>query len=257
MKIATWNVNSIKARLPLVLEWAQKHEPDLLLLQELKGESAGFPYLEFEALGYKAHVAGQKAYNGVALLSRKPVINAILSLPGDPTDCQARYVEAQLGNMMVASLYLPNGNPVDTEKFSYKLEWMRRLKERASFWLKKERPVVLGGDFNVIPEDRDVYTPESWRNDALFRSETLSAWRSLCYLGYYDAFRVLHPNEEQAFSFWDYQGGAWPRNLGLRIDHFLLSPESLSRLISCEIDKTQRAEAKASDHVPVMIELKD
>ncbi|MEI8393984.1 MAG: exodeoxyribonuclease III [Rhodospirillaceae bacterium] len=260
MKIATWNVNSIRARLPVVTGWVEANRPDVLLFQELKCETAVFPRESFEALGYEAAVLGQKAYNGVALLARRPLeISDILEgLPGEESDAQARYLEATVGGIRVASLYLPNGNPVDTDKYPYKLRWLARLRARAAALLATERPFVLGGDYNVIPEPEDVYSPDDWREDALFRLETRLAWRALVNLGLTEAYRALHPHragQAPAYSFWDYQAGCWPRNQGLRIDHFLLSPVAADRLVACTIDSRPRGLDKASDHVPVVVEL--
>ncbi len=255
MRIATWNVNSVKARLPNILGWIRESAPDVLLLQELKGETDTFPRLEFEALGYKAAVVGQKAYNGVAILSRHELYDIVDHLPGDETDSQARYVEATVQGVRIASLYAPNGNPVDSAKYPYKLDWMKRLTAQATRLLENEQAVVLGGDFNVIPAEDDVYDPKGWEQDALFRPETRAAFRALLHLGYTDAFRALHPHQKQAYTFWDYQAGAWARDNGLRIDHFLLSPEAVDRLKVIHIDRAPRGLDKASDHTPVVVEL--
>ena len=226
VKIATWNVNSIKARLGHVLEWLKAAAPDVVLLQELKGVAENFPLMEIEDAGYAAAVAGQKTYNGVAILSRTPLEDVTIGLPGDDSDSQARYVEAvtRLDGRMVriASIYLPNGNPVDTEKFTYKLRWMDRLTDHARALLALEEPVVLGGDYNVIPEDGDVWEPDLWRDDALFRMEVRRKFREILNLGYTESYRALH-SELGRYSFWDYQGGAWQKDNGLRIDHLLLS----------------------------------
>ncbi|MCZ6848391.1 MAG: exodeoxyribonuclease III [Alphaproteobacteria bacterium] len=258
MKIATWNVNSIRARLPRVLEWLDGAKPDVALLQEIKTVDEGFPRLEIEDLGYDVAVAGQKTYNGVAILSRAPLEDATFGLPGDDADDQARYVEAvtRLDGRMVriASIYLPNGNPVDTEKFAYKLRWMDRLRDHARALLALEEPVVLGGDYNVIPEDGDVWDPDRWRDDALFRMEVRRKFREILNLGYVESYRALH-SELGRYSFWDYQGGAWQKDNGLRIDHLLLSPQAADLLAACEIDKAPRGKAKPSDHTPVWCEL--
>lgn len=257
MKIATWNVNSVKARLPNVLSWLTAVAPDVVLLQEIKCETASFPALEFEQLGYRVHAVGQKSYNGVAILSRLPVEDLIERLPGEPEDPQARYVEGTVGGLRIASLYLPNGNPVGSEKYPYKLRWMERLKDHAQELLAREVPFVLGGDYNVIPAAEDVYDPEGWSEDALFRRETREKFREILNLGLTEAFRALHPAARHAYSFWDYQAGAWPRDLGLRIDHFLLSPQAADRLAACTIDRGPRGQEKASDHTPVLLELAD
>lgn len=255
MKIATWNVNSAKARLPNITDWLRDAAPDVVLFQEIKCETAAFPAAAFEELGYHVHAVGQKAYNGVAILSRSPVTDIITRLPGEVEDEQARYVEGTIDGMRIASLYLPNGNPVDTEKYPYKLRWMERLRLHAADLLRSGQPVVLGGDYNVIPAAEDVYDPVGWRDDALFRQETRLKFQEILALGYTEAFRALHPGLVPAYSFWDYQAGAWPRNNGLRIDHFLLSPQAADRLVACDIDKGPRGREKASDHTPVLLTL--
>ncbi|HYE51167.1 MAG TPA: exodeoxyribonuclease III [Azospirillaceae bacterium] len=257
MRIATWNVNSVKARLPNVLAWLSKASPDVVLFQEIKCETAAFPRAEFEALGYRCEVVGQKSYNGVALLSRQPAEDVVYRLPGEPEDEQSRYVEATVAGVRIASLYLPNGNPVGTEKYPYKLRWMGRLKAHAADLLAREVPVVLGGDYNVIPGPEDVYDPLAWSTDALFRPETRAKFREILNLGLVEAFRALHPTEAHAYSFWDYQAGAWQRDRGLRIDHFLLSPQAADRLLDCRIDRGPRGEEKASDHTPVLLDIAD
>ena len=259
VKIATWNVNSVKARLPNVLGWLKEASPDVVLLQEIKCQTDGFPRLEIEDLGYNCAVVGQKSYNGVAILSHSPLEDVTERLPGGAGDDHARYVEAvtAFGDLVVrvASIYLPNGNPVDTEKFTYKLAWLERLREHAASLLKLEEVVVLGGDYNVIPTEDDVYDPEAWANDALFRPETRAAFRRVVNLGYTEAFRTLHPNDVHRYTFWDYQAGAWNKDFGLRIDHLLLSPQAADRLTACEIDRKERGREKASDHVPIWCEL--
>lgn len=257
MRIATWNVNSVKARLPNVLAWLDKAGPDVVCLQEIKCETGNFPAKDFEAMGYEVHAVGQKSYNGVALLSKLPVTDLLTRLPGEPEDEQARYVEGTVAGVRIASLYLPNGNPVGSEKYPYKLRWMDRLKDHAQSLLKQEIPFVLGGDYNVIPEGRDCYDPAAWSEDALFRRETRAKFRDIVNLGLTEAFRALHPTAEHAYSFWDYQAGAWPRDLGIRIDHFLLSPQAADRLVACDIDREPRGQEKASDHTPVVVELTD
>lgn len=253
--IATWNVNSVKARLDNVLDWIGSAAPDVLLLQELKCMDEAFPFAALEGAGYACHVHGQKAYNGVALLSKLPVSDVMRGLPGDETDAQARYIEATIaGQIRVASLYLPNGNPVDTEKYPYKLAWMDRLYDRAQTLLGCGLPVVLGGDYNICPGDEDVYDPAGWANDALCRPESRARFRALLHLGYTEAFRAVN-KEPNRYSFWDYQAGAWPKDNGLRIDHFLLSPTAADALERCEIDRGPRGKEKASDHTPVMCHL--
>ena len=256
MKIATWNVNSIKVRLSHVLAWLESAKPDVLCLQEIKCEAADFPSLELKGLGYYAEVVGQRAYNGVALLSREPMRDVAAGLPGDPSDSHARYLEGTVGDVRVASIYLPNGNPSNSDKFPYKLAWMRRLSARAQELLRSELPVVLAGDYNVCPADADVYDPEGWRDDALCRPESRAQFRSLLNLGYTDAFRVFHA-EPHRYSFWDYQAGRWNRDEGLRIDHLLLSPQAADKLTAADIDKAPRAADKASDHTPVWCTLSE
>ena len=255
MKIATWNVNSVRARLPNVLDWLAKAKPDVLLMQEIKCETSAFPAMEFAAAGYKTQVLGQKAYNGVAIASLHPIEDVQEGLPDAGEDTQARYLEATIKGVRVASLYLPNGNPAGTDKYTYKLDWMARFKCRAAELLRQEKAVVLGGDYNVIPAELDVYDPVGWEQDALYLPQTRAAFRDILHLGYTEIFRALHP-DKRAYSFWDYQGGAWQQDQGLRIDHFLLSPEAVDRCAGCEIDRTPRGQDKASDHTPVIVEIK-
>jgi exodeoxyribonuclease III len=256
MKIATWNVNSLKARLPNVLAWLEINRPDVVCLQEIKTEAASFPELELRGLGYHLEVLGQKSYNGVALLSRLPATEVLRGLPGDTGDEQARYIEAMIGGVRIASIYLPNGNPVGTDKYPYKLAWMDRLREHARGLLAAEIPFVLAGDYNVCPTDDDVYDPIGWREDALCRPESRARFRALLHLGLTDAFRALHP-EPNRYTFWDYQAGRWYRDEGLRIDHFLLSPQTIDRLIACDVDREPRGREKASDHTVVWCEIAD
>ena len=250
MKIATWNVNSIKVRLAHVLSWLESAQPDALCLQEIKCTSDEFPALELKGLGYNAVVSGQKTYNGVALLAKDEPRDVRIGLAGDPSDTQSRYIEATVGGVRVASIYLPNGNPVESDKFPYKLAWMERLMARARELLAGEMPAVLAGDYNVAPTDADVYDPEAWRGDALCRPESRRAFRTLVNAGFTDAFRVFHP-EPHRYSFWDYQAMRWNRDEGLRIDHLLLSPQAADRLTAADIDKAPRGRDKASDHTPV------
>ncbi|RMD62024.1 MAG: exodeoxyribonuclease III [Alphaproteobacteria bacterium] len=250
VKIATWNVNSIKARLANVLDWLDSAEPDVLLLQEIKTLENNFPRLEFETRGYNLLIVGQKAYNGVAIASRDKLHKPLTRLPGERADEQARYAEATTFGVRVASLYLPNGNPMGGDKYDYKLRWMARLRRHAIDLLASEQPVVLGGDYNVIPAPEDVYDPAGWENDALYALETRRAFRAIVHLGLSDAFRALHP-DERAYTYWDYQGMAWSNDHGLRIDHLLLSPQAADRLESCHIDRAPRGCDKASDHTPI------
>ena len=254
VKIATWNVNSIKARLPNLLAWLESAKPDVLLLQELKCVEENFPRLEIESLGYHVATVGQKSYNGVAILSRQPIEDALGRLPGEPEDEQARYLEAATFGLRVASIYLPNGNPTDSEKYPYKLRWMARLEAHVRNLLMSEQPVLLGGDYNICPSDVDVYDPERFRNDALCRPESRQAFRRLVNLGLTEAWRALHETPH-VYSYWDYTGGAYENDNGLRIDHFLLSAQAADRLLSCEIDRAPRGEQKASDHTPVICDL--
>ncbi|MGB0683631.1 MAG: exodeoxyribonuclease III [Magnetovibrionaceae bacterium] len=257
MKIATWNVNSVKARTQHLLDWVQLAEPDVVLLQELKCQDEAFPRLEVESLGYHVSTKGQKTYNGVAVLSRMPHDVIIDHLPGEDTDEQARYLEVALEGMdlRVASLYLPNGNPIGTEKFSYKLRWMERLKARAEDLLANEIPFVLGGDYNVAPTEGDVYDPEDVASDALVQPETREAWRRLLWLGLTDAFRAT-TSEVGQFSWWDYRGGGWQKDRGMLIDHLLLSPQAADLLEGAGVDRRPRGWEKASDHTPVWCALK-
>jgi exodeoxyribonuclease III len=255
--IATWNVNSVNARLSNVLDWLGSAKPDVVLLQEIKCLDTAFPREDIEELGYDVATHGQKSYNGVAILSRRPIEDVARGLPGDPLDEQARYIEATVGGVRVASIYLPNGNPIGTEKFAYKLAWLERLRARAAALLELDEPFVLGGDYNVIPEPVDCHDPKAWMGDALFQPESRRGFRALLHLGLTDAFRALHPGEERAYSFWDYQRGSFQLDHGVRIDHLLLSPLAADRLASCTIDKEPRRRPKASDHTPVMVELRD
>jgi exodeoxyribonuclease-3 len=254
MIIASWNVNSIRARLEHVRSWLEARNPDVLLLQELKGTE--FPGLLFEELGYQSAAVTQKAYNGVAILSRQPFEVVSTSLFGDEADSHSRFLEVMLDGIRIVNIYLPNGNPVGTEKFAYKLAWMDRLDRQMRLWLESGAPTLVGGDFNVIPEDIDCHKPASWVRDALFQPETRAAYRALLGHGYTDAFRSLHPGERGQFTFWDYFRQAFEHNRGIRIDHFLLSPEVAARLESCEIDKTPRAQEKPSDHTPILLQLR-
>jgi exodeoxyribonuclease III len=254
MKIATWNVNSIKVRLPHLLAWLDSAKPDVVCLQEIKCPAEDFPALELKGLGYHVEALGQRSYNGVAILSRETPMDVCRGLAGDDADNQARYIEATIGDVRIASLYLPNGNPVDSDKYPYKLGWMKRLNAHARALLEREQAVVLAGDYNICPTDDDVYDPHGWRDDALCKLESRTEFRILGNLGYVDAFRALHA-EPHRYSFWDYQAGRWHRDEGLRIDHLMLSPQAADRLQAADIDKAPRAKDKASDHTPVWCEL--
>ena len=262
MKIATWNVNSVNARLQNVLDWFTEAQPDVACLQEIKCVDEKFPTLAFEGLGYNVAVHGQKSYNGVALLSKTPLEDVRRGLPmlddgSDGEDEQSRYVEAVTGGatpVRVGCLYLPNGNPVTTDKFAYKLRWMERLRAHAAGLLRLEEPLALCGDFNIIAEPADCVNPADWRGDALFQPESRAAWRAIRNLGFTDAHaeRGADPHH---FTFWDYQAGAWQRNNGIRIDHVFLSPQAADRLQASTVWKDVRAKEKPSDHVPVMVTL--
>ena len=256
-KIATWNVNSVRARLPRVIEWLAEAEPDIVLVQEIKATEETFPRMEIQDLGYNVAISGQKTFNGVAILAKQPIEDVVTELPGDASDEQARYVEAFVGDLRVASIYLPNGNPAPGEKFDYKLAWMERLLDHVRDLLTNDdEAIVLGGDYNVIPADEDCYDPPAWADDALARPESRRLFRALVHLGLTDAFRALNP-EPHVYSFWDYQRGAWQKDFGIRIDHLLLSPNAADRLSSSGIDKKPRGRQKASDHTPVWCEIDD
>ena len=279
MKIASWNVNSIKARKDHVLRWLKGTPVDALMIQELKGET--FPEDDFKQAGYESLYAAQKTYNGVAILTKQKAELVLDKLPGDESDEQARYLEVNYKGLRLINIYLPNGNPVfdDTHsprkrgssarpkqipdqvrddaysiKYDYKLNWMERLYERLKKLREEEIPFLVGGDFNVIPEERDCYDPRAWKDDALFLPQSRAAFRALQYLGLTDAFRAFH-SEAGHYTFWDYQAGAWPKNHGIRIDHFLTSPAVTDRLKNCSIDAAPRGEDKASDHTPIILEL--
>lgn len=254
MKIASFNVNSVRARLPNVLSWLEAAQPDVVCLQEIKVETDSFPRDEFSAAHYHLLVHGQKSYNGVAMLARAPLTEISHSL--NPDDPQARYLEAQVSGITIINIYAPNGNPVESEKFPYKLDWLDRLIARARYLLAAETPFLITGDYNIIPQPQDCHDPKAWEGDALFRPESRAKWRTLCNLGLTDAFRALHPTQANAYTFWDYQAGAWQRDNGIRIDHVLLSPQLADKLVSCQIDRNPRGQDKASDHTPILVELK-
>lgn len=255
MKIATYNVNGVNGRLPVLLRWLSESKPDVVCLQELKAPQDNFPIKAINDAGYNAIWHGQKQWNGVAILAKGEIREIGRGLPGNDEDLQSRYIEALLENdTVIACLYLPNGNPAPGPKFDYKLEWFERLYERAGNLLAFKVPVILVGDFNVMPTDLDVYKPERWVNDALFRPEVRVAFAKLLSQGWTDAIRTLYPNET-IYTFWDYFRNAYERNAGLRIDHFLLSPELKDKLISGGVDKEVRGWEKSSDHAPVWIEI--
>ncbi len=255
MKIATYNVNSIHARLPVLLRWLQEDTPDVACLQELKTPDEKFPEMALNEAGYECLWHGQKSWNGVAILSRigKPV-EVARGLPGDPEDVQSRFLAAEVGGVTIVCLYLPNGNPAPGPKYDYKLRWMERFAERVEEWATSGKPVVLTGDYNVIPTEKDVYRPERWVNDALFRTETREAFQKLLAQGWTDALRRLFP-EEIFYTYWDYFRGAFQRDAGLRIDHFLLNEAAMKRLQKGGVNKNVRGWEKSSDHTPVWITL--
>jgi exodeoxyribonuclease-3 len=261
MKIATWNINGVKARLDVAITWLKEAEPDVVCLQEIKSATEAFPAQAFEDLGYNSAVHGQKGFNGVAILSKRPIDEiAVRGLPGDESDSHARYIEVLIprpgGVVRVGNLYLPNGNPIGTDKYAYKLAWMQRFHARARELLGLEEPFVLLGDYNVIPEPVDAKNPQAWSEDALFQPETRAAFRALLNLGLTDAVRACHPGPG-LYTFWDYQAGAWQKDHGIRIDHVLASPQAADRLACAGIDKHTRGWEKPSDHVPVWIELSE
>jgi exodeoxyribonuclease-3 len=255
-KIASWNVNSIKARLTHLERWLQATAPDIVLLQETKVTADAFPTEAVEDLGYNVATVGQKSYNGVAILAKRPIEILASRLPDDPADEQARYLEGFTDGIRVASVYAPNGNPTDGEKFPYKLRWLERLHRHAADLLRSEDCFVLGGDFNVVPTatDADVYDPPGWQNDALCRPESRAALRTLCHLGLTDALRAIQP-DGPLYTWWDYRAGAWSANHGLRIDHLLLSPQAADRLLGAGVDLPPRGWERTSDHAPNWCEL--
>jgi exodeoxyribonuclease-3 len=260
MKIAAFNVNSINARLPRILEWFDKSKPDAAVLQEIKCVDEKFPAEEFESRGYNLAVHGQKTYNGVALVSKFPIDDVAKGLPGDKDDDQARFIEALLtpgdvAPVRLCGVYAPNGNPAPGEKFDYKLKWLKRLKAHAAKLLSYEEAFVIAGDFNVIPQTEDVHDPKAWEKDALFLPESRAAFREILNLGLTDAIRQIHPTKT-LFTFWDYQGGAWQKDHGVRIDHLLLSPQAADRLKDAGVDRAERGKEKPSDHAPVWAELR-
>ncbi len=253
MKFASWNVNSIKARQDIVLRWLEETSVDVLMIQELKG--LDFPVLDkFEALGYQVSTVPQKTYNGVATLSKHDIKIVKDKLPGFEEDDQARYQEMTINGWRVINIYAPNGNPVDSEKYPYKLKWLDHLYDHLKTLRENEIPFFICGDFNIIPEERDCYNPDVWKDDALFKVESRRRLRKIMYLGLIDAFRAFNQQDEQ-YTFWDYQGGSFPANKGIRIDHFLVSPEIADRMENCHIDAVPRGWEKPSDHTPIILKL--
>lgn len=258
MKIATFNINGIKARLGALTDWLDEAQPDVAILQEIKSVDEGFPHEPFAERGYNVATHGQKSFNGVAILSKLPLEDVTRGLPGDADDDQARWIEATVVGpkhaIRLCGLYLPNGNPVPGPKYDYKLAWMERLEARARDLMAEEMPALMAGDYNIIPQAEDAAKPEQWTEDALFRPESRAAFRRIVNLGFTEAFRARTQGPGH-YSFWDYQAGAWQRNNGIRIDHFLLTPQAADLMTDCQIDKDIRAREKPSDHVPVWITL--
>lgn len=259
MRIATWNINGVRARAETASAWLEKSRPDIVCLQEIKCVDEAFPTDVFERLGYNVALNGQKGFNGVAILSQLPLDAVRRGLPGDDADVQARYIEAEVsvpsGSLRVASIYLPNGNPPDTDKYTYKLAWMERLNRHAGNLLELEECTFLCGDYNVIPEPRDCHDPAVWAGDALFLPRTRAAFRSIVNLGWTDALRAVDDRSDR-YTFWDYQAGARQRNWGIRIDHILASPQAADRIAGVEIEDEVRDWEKPSDHVPVVVEVR-
>ena len=257
MRIASFNINGIRARRDRLLEWLEETRPTVACLQEIKCQDADFPAADFEKIGYRAAWHGQKGFNGVAILvDGEDALEVVHGLPGDPTDEQARFIEADVRGVRVVNLYLPNGNPLPGPKFDYKLAWMERLRVRLGELLARERPTVVVGDFNVIPEDRDVWSPAAMASDALMQPESRAAYARILGDGWTDALAALNPRGG-VWTYWDYQAGAWQRDHGFRIDHLLLSPEAADRLVAAGVDKEHRGRERASDHAPVWVEIAD
>jgi exodeoxyribonuclease-3 len=259
MLIATFNINGVKARLAALTAWLKDANPDVCCLQEIKSPDEAFPKGQLEDLGFNVVTHGQKGFNGVAILSKRPFEDVLPRLPGNEADAQARYLEAVIpakrGVVRIATVYLPNGNPPETDKYTYKLDWMDRLASHSRSLLKLEEPVILAGDYNVIPTPQDAKRPEAWVNDALFLPRTREKFRALAHLGLTDAVRITNCGKGP-YTFWDYQAGSWRRDDGIRIDHILLSPQAADLLVSTRVDKYVRGLDKASDHVPVLAELR-
>ena len=254
MKIASFNINGIKARLENLVLWLQEATPDVVLLQEIKAIDQNFPREVIEDLGYNVETHGQKSFNGVAILSKMPIEDVQRGLPGDDSDEQARWIEATINNVRICGLYLPNGNPVPGPKFDYKLAWMERMRVRAQQLLDSEEMALMAGDYNIIPQREDTHDHDAWWGDALYRPESLEAYRKILNLGFTEAFRARN-SAAMNYTFWDFQRGAWNKNDGIRIDHFLLTPQAADRLVDCQIDRHMRGREKPSDHVPIWVEL--
>ena len=257
MKIASFNINGIKARLPRLLEWLEETRPDVACLQEIKTQDEGFPAEDFTRLGYQAIWHGQKRFNGVSILARGHApVEIMRGLPGDPADEQSRYLEAEVGGVRIACIYLPNGNPLPGPKFDYKLAWMERLRARMAAIMAEEVPAVVLGDYNVVPRDCDIWNPKALAEDALMQPASRDAYARLLHAGWTDALATHNP-AGGVWTYWDYQAGAWQRDHGFRIDHALLSPECADLLTACGVDKAHRGREKASDHAPIWVELRD
>lgn len=257
MRIATFNINGIKARLPRLVEWLEETRPDVACLQEIKTQDEGFPIGDIEAAGYGAIWHGQKGFNGVAILARgETPAEVTRGLDGEPEDDHSRYIEADVRGVRIASIYLPNGNPVPGPKFDYKIRWMARLRARAARIMAEEVPAVLAGDYNVIPFDRDVWKPAAMATDALMQPESRAAYKAMLFDGWTDALAARHP-QGGVWTYWDYQAGAWARDAGFRIDHLLLSPLAADRLVDAQVDRDYRGREKASDHAPAWVRLRD
>lgn len=257
MKIATFNINGVKARIDTLTAWLQDSAPDVAVLQEIKSVDEGFPRQAIEDLGYNVETHGQKGFNGVAILSKLPLEDVTRGLPGDDTDEQARYIEATVVGdqaVRICGLYLPNGNPAPGPKYDYKLAWMERLYAHAQDLMQREEPALMCGDYNIIPQPEDAANPKVWTDDALFRPQSRAAFRKIVNLGFTEAFRARHTGPNH-YSFWDYQAGAWNHNDGIRIDHFLLTPQCADLLNDCWIESAVRGGDKPSDHVPVWVDL--
>lgn len=253
--IASWNVNSVRARMPILLNWLEDKQPDIVLLQETKVEDHIFPRAEIEDLGYNLATWGQKSYNGVAILAKQPIEDVRCGLPGEEEDTHARYIEAVVGDVRVASVYVPNGSEVDSISFHYKLRFLERLCRHLQTLLEYEEAFLIGGDYNIAPEAIDVYNPQKAEGDVMFTLEERRMWRKLLNLGLFDALRVQHPSQPDLYSWWDYRAGSWEQNRGWRIDHFLLSPQAIDRLHASGVDSGPRGLERASDHAPVWVEI--
>lgn len=259
VNIVSFNINGLRARLPRLIEFLEREKPDLVCLQEIKGEADSLPTADVEAVGYRGYWHGQKGFNGVAILSRGDAEVALRreGLPDDPDPTHSRYIEVETRGLVLGCIYLPNGNPVGSEKFAYKLAWMEQLRRHAANLLTEEKPVLLAGDYNVIPEDRDTFSVPAMADDALMQPESRAALRTIVHQGWTDALRQVQPDADKLYTFWDYQAGAWQRDAGFRIDHFLLSPQAADRLTGAGVHKWARGEEKASDHAPVWVTLAD